>query len=269
MDFLQRIQKTQFGNQHGPMSVQSPGPVPMMSSSQNFTVHGNIVMNKRVFTFYSQAPETNKIPLVMRNINPHQILSEYRNGKYNNMKISGNSFSVNGGVSSNNYNRLNEKYYEINNGKSNVIVTTNQADLEESLNQNSVYNMSLKKCGICIYCRMPLEKMAEGQYPVGIPYKIENRGGVYVFHTISKYCSFECAYGYCLSKDNLAEYITNLKIYFETVHPGKKLTQALDPDLHIRNGGMLSDEQYYRSNYAYHKRNNYISVPAKKEFSVS
>jgi hypothetical protein len=121
---------------------------------------------------------------------------------------------------------------------------------------------------ICQWCRVQFT------HPwVGIPYRLEQSLDKNFYYTDGCYCCFECAYaevntmlkrshilhgGLLLSPNILLE---NL---FHEVYPKKALRPSPEFYYHERNGGALSDKDYYENRSEFVETSGVVIIPYKK-----
>jgi hypothetical protein len=155
--------------------------------------------------------------------------------------------------------------YEIfdKNGESIRVVTT---DHEKWINNNT--DKTGKKY-ICHWCR--IEHV--GEYII-LPIKIDRdiSTGKLIFHGTGSYCCFECAYADLKTKWYCGPYIKDL-LYSDTetllrfmyhAYTGKSnLVASPDWILHEKNGGYLSDKDFFNEKTTYVKCANLILNTAK------
>lgn len=127
-------------------------------------------------------------------------------------------------------------------------------------------NSSDKKY-LCNWCR--LHQSAE---PIIIPIKVEQINGNFAFHGTGNYCCFECAFADLKTKlytglylrDLLYSNSENLLRFMYYIYTGlDNLVAAPDWILHEKNGGKLSDKDFFNSRHTYVKCPNLIMNVAK------
>jgi hypothetical protein len=121
---------------------------------------------------------------------------------------------------------------------------------------------------ICYWCRDSFS------HPwIGIPYRLEQSISKNYYYTDGCYCSFECAsaemdsmmkksiilHGGLLTSPNIL-----LKLLFHAIYPHKHLKSAPHFSYHERNGGALSDNEYYESRSYFLETSGIVILPFKK-----
>lgn len=121
---------------------------------------------------------------------------------------------------------------------------------------------------VCQWCRIPF------QHPwVGIPYRLEQTDTKDYFYTEGCYCCFECAAAevnviskrfHILHSGLLTSPNILLESMFASVYPGKTLQASPSFFHHEKNGGSLSDKEYYENKSLFMETSGIVVVPYKK-----
>lgn len=244
-----------------------------MISSNDSMIDTQIMREASVRPSHSDTQRHTSHPFVLRNINPYEIWRKYMAGHYDNMvfdtsPISRSTVAVATLPESND--RCKERFYETSGGVTSTIITTGQDDYEEaikSLDNPQLINMS--KTGLCKWCRCDLsEYLSEDAYPVGVAMEMKKKGDIYVFTMIgkTKTCSGSCCLSYAKSKREYRQYVPLIKFLFNLIRPDQKLCDAPDWELHERNNGPLSDEEFTANSIAYIPNGNIVTLPTKSEY---
>lgn len=121
---------------------------------------------------------------------------------------------------------------------------------------------------ICQWCRGTFQHSW-----IGIPYRLEQSQTKDYYYTDGCYCCFECAMAEveCLSKKSYvlhSSLLVSPNILLENLHeklyPTKRLKSSPPFYLHERNGGSLSDRDYYENKSQYIETTDIIIMPYKK-----
>ena len=121
---------------------------------------------------------------------------------------------------------------------------------------------------ICQWCRLSFS------HPwVGIPYRLEQTQTKVYYYTDGCYCCFECASAEvdCISKKSYVLHgglLMSPNILLDNLHhviyPNKKLKSSPPFYHHERNGGSLTDKEYYENKSQYIETSGIIIMPYKK-----
>ena len=153
-------------------------------------------------------------------------------------------------------------------------------------NNWTISNEIRKEKFICDWCRInytipPVPPVSPegtggtggtGRSPVFLPIKIEKDENKIYFHGIGEYCCFECVYADLKTKSYAGFYYRNsvysdsetlLKYMNHLFTNRENLTSSPHWKLHVKNGGPLTDKDYYNSEYSYGNVANVILKPAK------
>jgi len=213
-------------------------------------------------------------------IRPKDIIQNYLNGQYNNMKLlkTTQEESPNYNVVSKFGNSPYDERYIIM-GRSNnpiTIVTTNHTQFtqnfvgvpESSVSFKKPIQDAKKRCGFC--------HREFTHDHVGIPIRMENSAKNIIFHCKGIFHSFSCAYAYLIKEPrsraintidiHYSDSESLLKLMFNLIHPDKQLVPAKDSELLDINGGPLSVTEYDNEHLQYRQLNNVISTNVKLEY---
>ena len=221
---------------------------------------------------------------VLRKIDPHEILIQYRNGHFVNCSIPTTKMSnpeTNPNPTRHQFgsNKYDQTYQVKEGGRTRSYLTTGQEDFNiasrKIQNGDDLHDIQPLRVGKCDKCQKDLSELPNGTYPVGIPIKVIRKGDVFIFHTIFKYCTMACAYEKLLAglHNKFGDYILEdciniLKFMFNLLHPTAKLVSAPDDHLRIANGGPISDEEHCSPDSYFYKTPNIICVPTKQEYGI-
>lgn len=121
---------------------------------------------------------------------------------------------------------------------------------------------------ICQWCRLNF------QHPwVGIPYRVEQTQTKIIYYTDGCYCCFECAMAeiesiskksYVLHSGLLMSPNILLLNLHSMIYPNKSLRASPPFYYHEKNGGSMSDKEYYQSKSQFIETSGIITVPYKK-----
>lgn len=121
---------------------------------------------------------------------------------------------------------------------------------------------------ICHWCRIPFQHSW-----VGIPYRLEQTLTKNYYYTEGCYCCFECAAAevnliskrmHVLHSGLLTSPNILLENMFRAVYPDKKLGCSPDFQHHEKNGGALTDKEFYENKSVYMETSGIVVVPYKK-----
>jgi len=120
----------------------------------------------------------------------------------------------------------------------------------------------------CQWCRGAF------QHPwIGIPYRLEQSQSKDYYYTDGCYCCFECALAevesiskrsYVLHSGLLMSPNILLENLYTTLYPNKKLRPSPPFYHHERNGGALTDKEYYENKSQFIETSGIIVIPYKK-----
>jgi hypothetical protein len=232
-----------------------------------------MVSGSRSHSFRSEQ----SIPCVLHNIDPYEIRTRYLNGEYDNMVIGSAPLTFRGELRDlpASSDRNMERYQDTHDGSSSTIVTTGQEDFNNGMkNLVNPGQIDLTKHGKCKWCRKSLNDISYDSKVVGIPYSMEIKGTDeakrYIFKLVpnTKVCGGNCLLRYAMSEPEYRQYIPWIKFLFHLVNPSRELSPAKDWDLHQRNGGLLSDQEYYNDDFQFTKNGNIITLPTKMEYAM-
>jgi hypothetical protein len=122
----------------------------------------------------------------------------------------------------------------------------------------------------CQWCRLSFQNSW-----VGIPYRLEQTQTKDYYYTEGCYCCFECAAAevnliskrvHILHSGLLTSSNILLETMFKSVYPDKTLICSPDFRLHERNGGALSDKDFYENKSLFLETSGIVIVPYKKIF---
>jgi hypothetical protein len=121
---------------------------------------------------------------------------------------------------------------------------------------------------ICQWCRVGFS------HPwIGVPYRMEQSVNKNYYYTDGCYCCFECVYAeinsmlkrnFVLNGGSFLSPNILLENLFREVYPNKSLKPSLPFYYHERNGGALSDKEYYENRSEYLETSGVVIVPYKK-----
>ena len=123
---------------------------------------------------------------------------------------------------------------------------------------------------ICQWCRLPFTHSW-----IGIPYRMEKSPNMSIFYTEGCFCCFECVEAELQSVCHKSHILQSglllspnvlLEVLFKKLYPGKKLYASPHFTLHERNGGALSDKEFYDERSYYMETSGVVLVPYKKVF---
>lgn len=220
----------------------------------------------------SKCNRSKTYPFILRNINPHEIYRKYKSGAYGGLIIDKSPINVatsNVNIVPDSSDRCQERFYETNNGTTSTILTTGQSNYELAVNNiHKGLDFIPDKTGLCKWCRGNLnERLPMNTYPTGVVTNVKKRGDKYIFTAVeSKMCCAGCAISYAGSKEKYKKHIPTIKFMFNLIGVDTELTPAKDWELHQRNGGSLSDEEYYENDVLYISNGNIIVLPTKSEY---
>jgi hypothetical protein len=174
-------------------------------------------------------------------------------------------------------NKNDQEYQVQKSGRTISYLTTGQEDFKSASeivqSDSDPKDILLLRKGNCKRCNLELETLPEGCYPLGIPIRVVRRGNTYIFKTVKKFCSFECAYGELLDSvyrgfgDHISEdFIQWLRFMFHLIYPDRELVASPEGILRKANGGSLSDDEYYSGTNYYCPTSNIIHLPTKQEY---
>lgn len=129
-------------------------------------------------------------------------------------------------------------------------------------------NFSEGEESLCNWCRTTFKHSW-----IGIPYRLEYTDDNSTYYTDGIFCCFECAAAELrnYSKTRLnrfhGQYVTAdilLESLYNKVYPGKKLIPSPHFSLHEKNGGALSDKDYYSQRSIYVEMTGVVLLPTKR-----
>jgi len=133
----------------------------------------------------------------------------------------------------------------------------------------------------CNWCRIEYlvskkDVQAENsRLPLLLPVKIERDDNILYFHGTGEYCCFGCAYAHLKTKTHTAIYYKESSYcdaetilrHMHYLFTGKEtLVASPDWEKHVKNGGKLSDKDYYSSDHVYALIPGIIFRPAKVSY---
>jgi hypothetical protein len=197
----------------------------------------------------------------LKRINPLSFSQKFFDGEYNRINIE--------------YVRNNLKRHEICQIKPIEIMSNDPLSKRFTMvdRNNNTYtcvttNNNDGKEKICTWCRGVF-----GHTAIGIPYRVEYFDSEVIYYTDGCYCCFECGsaelseksktrfnryYGLYVTADILLETL------YERIFPGKKLNKSPHFTLHERNGGSLTDDEYYGNKSIYIETSGIVLLPTKR-----
>lgn len=205
----------------------------------------------------------------LRAIDPLQILQQYLDGEFAEVTnipskvttVKGTSILTQGYGAD-----VNSEVYVVrdkNNNQQTIITTNHEA--YSAMKDGNLYQPKR-----CCWCR---KKFTPNEAPVGIPtYFLKDEKGKTIFYCDRLECNtYECALAVLRNgqqvrqrKDPLymdSEQLLKLQCKMDTGHDN--LQEALDWRLYHKNGGHLSDEEYFRGTHKYRRTSNIVSLPIK------
>jgi len=123
---------------------------------------------------------------------------------------------------------------------------------------------------ICHWCRIEHKDA-----PLGLPIVYEYLNKKSIYYVTGNYCSFECAYADLKTKQYCnfycKDYIYNeseilLKNMYFNMTGKHKLYSAPHWTSHIKNGGILTDKDFYSQHHTYNRSPNIVLYPSKTSF---
>lgn len=121
---------------------------------------------------------------------------------------------------------------------------------------------------ICQWCRIPFQHTW-----IGVPYRLEQTNTKSYYYTDGCYCCFECAMAeiestskksYVLRSGLLMSPHILLENLFLSMYPNKNLHASPPFYYHERNGGSMTDKEYYENRSQLIETSGIIVVPYKK-----
>lgn len=199
---------------------------------------------------------------LLRGINPDEIAKKYNDGYFKNCikKAINNSF-LDSNIDCDNTKPI---YYDSKSFNKCLIVTSNY---EMFNNYKDGEGLPIK--GKCQWCLLQIIRP-----PIGIPIKCIKNKDKYIFYVDGVYCSFPCCFSglkrllFYTFKNDKPLYKNSeqlLRLMYDLNYPGKKLFEAPDWQLLVENGGSLTKENFFDSNYSYCKIPGYL-IPIKTRY---
>ena len=229
---------------------------------------------------------------LLRGIEYHKIISDYFDGKFNNIsfpskkiELSVNSIIADYSVGSDDSSEIYEYVNSV--GQTQRVVTVNHLNHErvkrglknnsylENIDEGITIPLSNGGKNICLWCRRNFSFE-----PVGMPIKFEYHEDKRknIFHTIGTYCTYECCYSdlktktrtpFCFRDHRYMDSETMLRLLFGKVYPDKELKEQNDWVLGCWNNGPISEEDFFSDSHHYENNINVVFLPAKFEYSLS
>ncbi len=215
---------------------------------------------------------------LLRGLNPQLIWDNYRNGQYETIDIPHIPINIINGYKTDlgrvSCDKNDETYNEQASIKSHKCVTTNSTQFKIALAKMEGIQITDNKPRLCRWCRKDLSTLPADTVPLGTIIKIVKTGpNQYTLYTIHAFCRMGCNYAELMSRtpywrigDLVQKEEKNLRFVMDLLYPGKTLERCSDWGLHERNGGPLTDKEYYSTQYYYHLSPNLIILPAKEEY---
>jgi hypothetical protein len=121
---------------------------------------------------------------------------------------------------------------------------------------------------VCQWCRLPFLHSW-----IGIPYRMEKSPSMCIFYTEGCYCCFECVEAelqsichkpHILQSGLLMSPNVLLEVLFKKLYPEKKLFASPHFSLHEKNGGALTDKEFYEERSFFLETSGIVLMPYKK-----
>jgi hypothetical protein len=121
---------------------------------------------------------------------------------------------------------------------------------------------------ICQWCRIHFSNPW-----IGIPYRLEQSIDKNYYYTDGCYCCFECAYAELCSMMKKSHVLHGglivspnilLESLFQQIYPGKYLKASPEFYHHERNGGALTDKEYYENKSELIETSGIVIIPYKR-----
>lgn len=157
------------------------------------------------------------------------------------------------------------------------VISSNQQDkmFTYSDRNNNIFtcvttNNFSSETSICQWCRLPFTHSW-----IGIPYRLEQTASKNYYYTEGCFCCFECASAevnllskriHILHSGLLTSPNILLETMFRSVYPEKTLRASPDYFHHEKNGGALTDSEYYQNKSIFMDTSGIVVVPYKKIF---
>ena len=199
----------------------------------------------------------NPATFLLRGLNPQLIWDRYKSGQYSTIGIPNTPINLINGFKSElgrvSCDKNAERYNEQPSLKSHKCVTTNSSQFQAALANMEGLQIKDSKPQYCKWCRKDLSTLSPDVIPLGTIVKIEKTGNnQFTLYTINAFCRMGCNYAELMGRtsywrigDLVQMEEKNLRFVMDKLYPGKTLECCPDWELHERNGGPLTDKEYY------------------------